>query len=144
MRLAVAFWDSSALIPLCVRQVQTAGARALFAQYRITVWWATRVEIVSGLTRLERMGGIDHREFLDAKREAKALAGFWDSVGPSASIANDACSLLEMHPLRAADALQLAAALEACEHKPQGYVFVTADQRLADAARNTGFSVEFL
>jgi hypothetical protein len=116
----------------------------LFKQYRIAAWWATRVEILSGLTRLQRMGGIGPREFLDGKSEAESLAGFWDSVGPSTSIANDACALLELHPLRAADALQLAAALGASEHMPRGFVFVTADQRLADAARGTGFSVEFI
>jgi hypothetical protein len=90
------------------------------------------------------MDGIGHSEFLDGKRKAESLAEFWDSVSPSASVADDACSLLELHPLRAADALQLAAALEACEHEPQGYIFVTADQRLAEAARRTGFSVEFI
>jgi predicted nucleic acid-binding protein len=116
----------------------------LFKQYRIAVWWAARVEILSGLTRLQRMGGIGHDDFLDGKRKAESLAGFWDSVGPSNSVADDACSLLELHPLRAADALQLAAALEACEHRPRSYVFITADQRLADAARRTGFSVEFI
>jgi len=67
----------------------------------------------------------------------------WYSTGTD-SIANDACLLLERYPLRAADALQLAAALEACDHKPQSFVFVTADQRLADAARKTGFSIEFI
>jgi predicted nucleic acid-binding protein len=52
--------------------------------------------------------------------------------------------LLELYPLRAADALQLAAALDYFEKSPKGNVFITADQRLADAARQSGFSVEFL
>jgi len=55
-----------------------------------------------------------------------------------------AYSLLELYPLRAADALQLAAALDYFEKSPKGNVFITADQRLADAARQSGFSVEFL
>jgi predicted nucleic acid-binding protein len=55
-----------------------------------------------------------------------------------------AYSLLELYPLRAADALQLAAALDYFEDSPKRKVFITADQRLADAARQSGFSVEFI
>jgi uncharacterized protein len=144
MSLPDAFWDSSALIPLCVFQIQSARAKVFFKSFGIVVWWATPVEIVSGLTRLQRMREIDHDEFLLGMGRAQGLANVWDSLASTSSTVPDACSLLELHPLRAADALQLAMALEACEHKPQGYVFITADQRLADAARLTGFTVEFL
>jgi predicted nucleic acid-binding protein len=139
-----AFWDSSALVPLCVSQPQTAAARSLYAKYRIVVWWGTQVEIVSGLTRLTRMGDITQQQFLLSKPFVQNLARRWVSIHESASIAPSACRLLELHPLRAADALQLAAALEACEHNPLGFAFITADRRLADAARQTGFLVEFL
>ncbi|MDE3150389.1 MAG: PIN domain-containing protein [Acidobacteriota bacterium] len=144
MSLPAAFWDSSALIPLCISQPQTIAAQSLYAKYRIVVWWATDVEIVSGLTRLQRMGGITHKQFLLSKPFLQNLVCEWNAVHESAGIASSACSLLETHPLRAADALQLAAALEACEHKPRGHVFVTGDQRLADAARHIGFSVELV
>jgi predicted nucleic acid-binding protein len=90
------------------------------------------------------MGQISHDQFLVGKQLAQDIVRDWISAGSTASIAVDACLLLELFPLRAADALQLSVALEACEHNPQGYVFVTADQRLADAARQSGFSVEFL
>jgi hypothetical protein len=139
-----AFWDSSALIPLCVRQIHSARARQLYTSYGVAVWWATPVEMMSGLTRLERMGEIGRDEFTAAKQAAQALAKIWDSVEASPSIAAQASSLLEIHPLRAADALQLAAAMDYFEQTPRGYVFITADQRLADAARRSGFSVEFL
>ncbi len=49
--------------------------------------------------------------------------------------------LLRLHPLRAADALQLAAAIIACEHQPESLPLVTLDQRLAEAARREGFAV---
>jgi uncharacterized protein len=42
--------------------------------------------------------------------------------------------------MRAADALQLAAALVWCDEQPQGEVFVTLDERLADTARREGFT----
>jgi predicted nucleic acid-binding protein len=139
-----AFWDTSALIPLCIIQPQSPRAEILYAQYGIVAWWATEVEIRSGLTRLRRMGSIPQGQFLAGKRLAEQLIRGWLPVHESTGIAASACRLLELHPLRAADALQLAAALEACEHKPPGFALMTADQRLADAARQMGFSVEFL
>jgi predicted nucleic acid-binding protein len=144
MSLPLAFWDASALIPLCVRQIQTSKARVLYLNHAVGVWWATPVEIVSGLTRLKRMSEIDQDEFLIGKQRAMELARIWVPIGPTASIAARACSLLELYPLRAADALQLAAAIEYFEYSPMGNVFITADQRLADAARGSGFMVEFI
>ena len=49
--------------------------------------------------------------------------------------------LLEIHPLRAADSLQLGAALLTSEETPQGFPFVTLDLRLGDAAEKEGFHV---
>jgi uncharacterized protein len=105
-------------------------------------WWAALVEIWSGLTRIRRMGGITQSQLVAGQRLARDIAKDWISVHESPGIADDACMLLDLYPLRAADALQLSAALEACEHGPRGYVFITADRRLADAARQSGFSVE--
>jgi len=138
----VAFWDSSALVPLCVAQPQTAKARMLYGSYGIVAWWATQVEIMSGLTRLDRTRQIDHDRFLIGKQIAQEIVRGWLSVGSTGSIAAVACSLLEMHPLRAADAMQLAAALEWCEGKPKGNVFLTFDKRLSEAAGLAGFALE--
>jgi predicted nucleic acid-binding protein len=90
------------------------------------------------------MGVIPQGQFLAAKQLAQSLVQSWHPVNASNRITGEACSSLELHPLSAADALQLAAALEAFEHKTQSHVFITADQRLADAARLTGFAVEFI
>ncbi len=48
---------------------------------------------------------------------------------------------LRVHPLRAADALQLAAAFTASERRPASLEIVTLDERLADAARKEGFTL---
>ena len=90
------------------------------------------------------MGQITHDRFLVGKQSAQKIVHGWLSVGKTERITADACSLLELYPLRAADALQLAAALEYFGHKPRGHAFITADQRLADAARRSGFSVEYI
>lgn len=142
MSLPLAFWDSSALIPLCIQQKQTEQAEALFADYEVAVWWSTPVEIISGLTRLMRMGEIEHDEFLAGKQLAQTIAKMWMPINPSVTIATQASSLLELYPLRAADALQLAAALNWCENKPTGKIFLTFDKRLRDAAGLAGFSLE--
>jgi len=142
MSLPIAFWDSSALIPLCVEQKQTEKSTSLFAIHGIAFWRSTPVEIVSGLTRLLRMREINTDEFQAGKELAQIIAKTWLLVGPSEQIAHHARSLLEVHPLSAADALQLAAALEWCEGKPQGNVFLTFDKRLREAAGLAGFTLE--
>ena len=49
--------------------------------------------------------------------------------------------LLGVHTLRAADALQLGAALTAASDDPLGWDLVCLDERLAEAARREGFAV---
>jgi predicted nucleic acid-binding protein len=142
MSLPLAFWDSSALIPLCVEQKQSERSTALFARYGVAVWWSTPVEIVSGLTRLMCMAEIDPDEFRAGKQLAQTIAKMWVAIRPSARISAQACLLLEQYPLRAAAALQLAAAWEWCEGKPQSQVFLTVDQRLREAAALAGFTLE--
>jgi hypothetical protein len=58
----------------------------------------------------------------------------------SRSGARDA-DVLAAHPLRAADALQLAAALVWTGEAAAGEAFVCLDERLRDAARREGFEV---
>jgi predicted nucleic acid-binding protein len=90
------------------------------------------------------MGHLSHERFLVGKQIALDIVEGWIAVGSSESICEVACNFVESYPLRAAHALQLAAAYEFCSQQPDAFPFVTADQRLADAARQTGFSVEFL
>jgi hypothetical protein len=66
----------------------------------------------------------------------------WLIVEPSLTIENLSCEILEKYPLRAADSLQLAAALEWCDGRPAGQLFLTADRRLAEAARAAGFTLD--
>jgi uncharacterized protein len=48
---------------------------------------------------------------------------------------------LRVHPLRAADALQLAAAFVAAERRPSSLEVITLDEWLANAARKEGFAL---
>jgi hypothetical protein len=137
-----AFWDASALVPLCVRQRFTSRAVLLFKKYEPVVWWATPVEIASALARLVRMRQLAPRDWAESEREAKGLAEEWSVIQPSDALRKRAVGLVDRHRLRAADALQLAAALEWCSGIPTGKVFLATDERLRDAAVLSGFEGE--
>ncbi len=134
-----AFWDASALVPLCVRQSITPRAMAMYQMHEAVVWWATSVEIASALARLVRMKQLDPADWGKARRLAKRLADSWSVIQPSDNLRTKAIGLVERYDLRTADSFQLAAALEWCEDAPQGRVLLTADQRLRDAALLSGF-----
>jgi uncharacterized protein len=70
-----------------------------------------------------------------------ALVASCQIVQPGQRMRSIAIRLLRVHPLRAADALQLAAAVEASEHAPQTLPFVTLDERLHRSAEGEGFPV---
>jgi len=137
------FWDSSALVPLLAGE---PGTPALAARYRddpeIVVWWATPTECASALARLERESALNPTETTEALLRLDALSIGWLQVEPVDEIREVARRILRMHPLRAVDALQLAAAYLASERRPSTLAFVTLDLRLADAARREGFLVD--
>lgn len=136
------FWDSSALIPLLVAELSSP---AVMGEYErdpdILVWWASEVECVSALARLEREGSLSAASMTEALRRLSALAQSWGQVEPVSPVRQTAVRLLRVHPLRAAEALQLSAALAAAEDQPQTLPFVTLDARLAQAAEREGFPI---
>jgi predicted nucleic acid-binding protein len=138
----LAFWDASALVPLCVRQGITPRAVALYKIHDAAVWWATPVEIASALARLLRMKQIDPSEWTKARKLAKRLADSWSVIQPSNALRAKSMQLLDRYDLRANDSLQLAAALEWCEDAPQGRIFLTSDGRLGEAALLSGFDAK--
>lgn len=139
-----AFWDTSALVPLCVRQSMTPRAIALYKLHDAVVWWATPMEIASALARLVRMKQLDPSDCSRARKLAKRLADLWSMIQPSDAVRAQSVQLLDRYDLRAADSFQLAAALEWCEDAPHGRVFLTADRRLREAARASGFEVKVM
>jgi len=134
------FWDASAVVPLLVAEPATAALQELAAaDATMLVWWATEVECASALARLEREGALDENALAGALDRLAQLAGGWHEVDPSDGIREAAVRFLRVHPLRAADALQLAAAFVAAERRPSSLHLVTLDDRLAAAARKEGF-----
>jgi predicted nucleic acid-binding protein len=107
----------------------------------IILWTLTPVEIVSALTRRRRDGAMSPDDFATAKHRLSRLEAAWSDVLQVDAVKGRARRLLESHPLRAVDSLQLAAALVATEERPETIPFVTFDERLAEAARREGFTV---
>lgn len=136
------FWDGSAVLPLVVQESTSAGLRKLFTSNPgMVAWWATRIECVSALARLEREQGLEPGALTEALRRLHDLRETWHEVQPLDVVRETAIRLLRVHPLRAADSLQLAAALVASDHRPQSWRFISLDARLCGAAEREGFQV---
>jgi hypothetical protein len=134
----VRFWDTSAIVPLLVAEATTPRAcEVLRADPELAVWWATGTECVSAIARAERAGLRPG----DALARLDVLSFAWLEVAASDNVRRGAARLLRVHPLRAADAFQLAAAIVAAEGDPRTLPFVTFDLRLADAASREGFPI---
>ena len=136
------FWDSSAIVPLLVQEKETGRRKAqLKDDPRMTVWWACRLECSSALNRLRRDGSLDEAGLSRALRDLGTLADGWFEMQPTEELRARAMRLLRVHPLRAADAAQLAAALMATSENPSQLQFVTSDDRLRESAEKEGFIV---
>ena len=134
------FWDASAIVPLLVAESSTRSVQALAANDPVMlVWWGSEVECASAITRLERDGVLGDRAVAQAFARLGTLADGWHEVDPSDGVREAAVRFLRVHPLRAADALQLAAAFVAAERRPSTLEILTLDDRLTVAARKEGF-----
>jgi uncharacterized protein len=138
----VNFWDSSAIVPLCINEPATPNVKSLLTEdSSIVVWWATRTECVSAFIRQTREGGLTTTGEKQARLVLEAIVRAWVEIQPTVNLRGTAERLLAVHPLRAADAFQLAAALQWCRGQPQGMAVVSLDDRLRVAAQREGFNL---
>ena len=136
------FWDASAVVPLIVSESESASCRRILAEdTELIVWCLTPVEVTSALTRRLRENSLSLSLFRGAKDQLSVLEKAWSDVISFEAVRDRARRLLEIHPLRAADSLQLAAALIASEEKPSQLPFVSLDRNLARAAEKEGFEL---
>ena len=134
------FWDASAIVPLLMTEAATKALQGRAGtDPAMLVWWATEVECASAIARLERDGALDAAAVNEAFDRLRRLGEGWHEVEPSDAVREAAVRFLRVHPIRAADALQLAAAFVAAERRPSSLEIVTLDERLAAAARKEGF-----
>ncbi len=76
-----------------------------------------------------------------AMQDVNEISLRWIEIYDAVAARVHAERIVTDHPLRTADALQLAAALIAADGDPRSLELVTLDRRLADAARREGFPV---
>ena len=136
------FWDTSALVPLVIEEPRSAACRRLLrVRSPVIVWTLTAVEMVAAVERQARLGYVDPEGRAAARARIDRLAQRWSEVDAVLAVREHAAALLERHDLRAADALQVAAAVVAARGVPKGHAFVSADERLAAVARREQFDV---
>ena len=134
------FWDASAIVPLLIAEPVTRQMRAVaMRDADMLVWWGSEVECTSALARLEKSEALDAKDAAFAFDRLRQLANGWHEIEPSEILREAAVRYLRVHPLRGADALQLAAAFVAAERRPSSLQVLTLDQRLAEAARKEGY-----
>ncbi len=134
------FWDSSTIPPLILEERASEYAtRCYEANRELVVWWGAGVECASALARLERDGALEARDITQALQQLQALQSAWNEVQLLDNVRAAAQRLLRLHTLRAADELQLGAAVLATDHRPQAWEFVCLDTRLAAAAKRERF-----
>lgn len=139
---SVAFWDTSAIIPLCCAQQFSSEARRQRRNFDgSAIWWATPVEIQSGFDRLFRERLLGDRDLRSAQASWKKFYLGSLIVKPDDDLLSVAVDIPSRYNLRAMDSIQLAAALVWCSGRPKNRPFVCADNRLGEAATDAGFEV---
>jgi predicted nucleic acid-binding protein len=136
------FWDSSALVPILLPEARSEALTALLsADKEVVIWWATPLECQSALYRRHRDSPLTSPQIREMTERLRAFVEHADTIAPTDDVRRRAARLLASHALRAADALQLAAALIWCEEQPHNETFVSLDEKLCAAARKEGFEV---
>jgi predicted nucleic acid-binding protein len=136
------FWDASAVVPLLVLEPSSDPLLALLAaDSAMLVWWGTPVEATSALARRQREGALSAEGMTRALERLRSFGASWNEVLPAEAVRVTAQRLLRTHSLRAADSLQLAAAIVASEHDPASLGIVSLDDRLNEVAEREGFAV---
>lgn len=136
------FWDTAAIVPLLVEELETKAVTEVYRTDRaLSVWCLTPVEAWTAIARKRRASILGSPDMREARGRLEALAGDWVEIQEIAAVRRRAQRLVEVHPLRSADALQLAAALVFVSDRPEGFEFVTLDSRLAEAAEQEAFRI---
>lgn len=136
------YWDSSALISLFVDEPESESRTSLLKEdAQVVTWWGSKIECASALNRLHREQSLDEGGLTQALSNLDAFYETCIEILPSEGVRKRAVRLLRVHPLRAADALQLGAALVAAREDPSSLSLVTSDDRLKSAAQREGFVI---
>lgn len=147
--MAIYFVDTSALAKRYVNKPGTRWVRSWTryeAQNSILIAELTSLEIFALLARREILGDISPSS---ANRRRQAFlyhaSQDYDVIQVNSSIFIESRDLVTKHAslwLRSLDAIQLACALTARRAIGQPLIFVSADERLLQAAADEGFAID--
>jgi predicted nucleic acid-binding protein len=136
------FWDTSAIIPLVDDQDYSSIIRTLLQEdNHIAVWWGTKIECYSALSRLWRDTILNEESFLISYNLLEILHQHWTEILPGNDLRNQSIRAISIHGLKTLDSLQLAAALLWADNKPTQKSFLSLDKQLRNAALKEGFTV---
>lgn len=141
MKKTTAFWDASALAPLCIHEAASRQAQIYLSKFALVVWWGSLVEVYSAICWLHRGKAISDSDKRGAVVRLRLLNRGWREVLPDDQLRDLALESLDKYSLRSTDSLQLAASLVWCQQHPSKRSFICGDRRLAEAADAAGFSV---
>ncbi len=136
------FWDSSAIVPLLIEEETTDYCLQVLADDpKMLSWCLSKLEVISALCRSLRDGVIDAGDFEKAKKRLSRILGKAAEITAVDRVRSRALRLLEVHPLRAAGACQLGAALVSSREDPERFAIICFDRGLQSAAAREGFTV---
>lgn len=142
--MASVYLDTSALLKLYVEEDGTERVARAVEEAEdggAIILDLAPLEARSAIRRREREGDIASADANQVLRQIEDDASALFLVQPSTSaVMEEAVRLIDRHPLRAYDALQLAGCLLVCEAMPEPVTFVCADARLCEAAASEGLT----
>lgn len=141
MKISLAFWDTSAIVPLCCFQTKSQQLRQIRRKYEVVASWISLIEGNSALKRLLLDKAISQNAYAEAVKRLKLQSKAWREIKPTEKVRELAENLIQNQNLRTLDSLQLASALVWCFEKPKGRIFVCCDDKLSKAAEKIGFSI---
>lgn len=134
------FADSSALAKRYIADEKSGELdRLLLSSDSLAVSVLCLPEIISALCRRRRERSLTPSQYASAKVALEADLEDAVVIAPIAEVLLSAIALLESHPLRAADAIQISSAL-----LWRADLFASADSRQCTAAKAAGLKVVFL
>lgn len=142
--MASVYLDTSALLKLYIEEDGADRVTRVVEdaeEGQLVILDLTPVEARSAIRRREREGDIAAADADRVLRQIEDDASSLYLVQPSTSaVMEEAARLIDRHPLRAYDALQLAGCLVVRHGMPEPLTFVCADARLCEAAAEEGLA----
>src|SRR5438128_9957684 len=101
MSKQAAFWDASALVPLCVQEARSRQTHTQLRKFMPVVWWRSPVEVHSAIARLHRSANLKDVENQGALSRLDLLRRGWSAILPGEHVRDLAQRLFDTHERQA-------------------------------------------